>query len=556
MRNLCLFFALIFAWGDAAGQSLEFSHGLVVCQERRAAEAGTQILKEGGNAVDAAVASAFVLAVTHPMAGNLGGGGFLLFRRKDGRADFVDFREKAPSASHPAMFLKKGGYDEALHHFSYLSVGVPGTVCGLHTAWKRRGRLSWERLLAPAVALARDGFPISAALANSLQEFLPEFQKSPAALAQFSKDGAPYAAGEILRQPDLARTLERIATRGPKDFYSGETARLILAEMKAHDGLISAKDLAAYRAELRKPLRGRYRDIEVLTAPPPSGGGIALLEMLNQLEGFDIKALGATSPLFHHLKAEAMRRAFADRARWIGDPAFTQIPLVRLGSKRYAAQLRKSIDPDHASLSSPDSFTWFKESEETTHLSIVDSDRNAVSLTYTLEDNYGVRIVVPGAGFLLNNEMGDFNAGPGLTNREGLIGTRPNLAGPGKRMLSSMSPTILAKNGKLLMVTGSPGGRTIPNTTLQTILNVVDFGLDAQAAVDAPRIHHQWLPDQIVLERGRMVAGEAEALKARGHKVVERSRIGVAQVIVVGSDGKLQGGADRMRWPESAAAGF
>lgn len=556
MRNLCLFFALIFAWVGAAGQSLEFSHGLVVCQERRAAEAGAQILKEGGNAVDAAVASAFVLAVTHPMAGNLGGGGFLLFRRQDGRADFIDFREKAPSGSHPAMFLKKGGYDEALHHFSYLSVGVPGTVRGLHTAWKRRGRLRWERLLAPAVALARDGFPISDALANSLQEFLPEFRKNPAALAQFSKDGAPYAAGEILRQPDLGRTLERIATRGPKDFYFGETARLILAEMKAHGGLISAKDLAAYRAELRKPLRGSYRGIEVLTAPPPSGGGIALLEMLNQLEGFDLKALGATSPLFRHLKAEAMRRAFADRARWIGDPAFTQIPLARLGSKRYAAQLRKSIDPDHVSLSSPDSFTWFKESEETTHLSVVDADRNAVSLTYTLEDNYGVRIVVPGAGFLLNNEMGDFNAGPGLTNTEGLIGTRPNLAAPGKRMLSSMSPTILAKSGKLLMVTGSPGGRTIPNTTLQTILNVVDFGLEAQAAVDAPRIHHQWLPDQIVLERGRMVAGEAEALKVRGHKVVERSRIGVAQVIVVGPDGKLQGGADRMRWPESAAAGF
>jgi gamma-glutamyltranspeptidase/glutathione hydrolase len=295
----------------------------------------------------------------------------------------------------------------------------------------------------------------------------------------------------------------------------------------------------------------------VLTAPPPSGGGLALLEMLNQLEGFELKAMDASAPQFLHLKAEVMRRAFADRARWIGDPAFNRaMPLARLGSKAYAARLRRSIDPEKASVSAPDSFTWTRESEETTHLSVVDDERNAVSLTYTLEDNYGVRIVVPGAGFLLNNEMGDFNAAPGLTNAEGLIGTQPNLAAPGKRMLSSMSPTILAKEGKLFMVTGSPGGRTIPNTTLQTILNVVDFGLDAQAAVDAPRLHHQWLPDQIALERGRMNGGEADALKARGHKVVERARIGVAQVIVVGPDGKLQGGADRLRWPESSAAGF
>jgi len=506
MRNLLqTLVALLLTWVSVVGQPAEVAKGLVVSQEGLASQVGAQVLREGGNAMDAAVATAFALAVTHPMAGNLGGGGFLLFRRADGKSEFIDFREMAPSSAHPRMFLKDGSYDEALHHFSYRAIGVPGTVAGLHVAWKRQGRLPWKRLVAPAARLAREGFPVSATLSASLKEFLPEFRKNPAALAQFSHNGTPYAAGEILRQPELAMTLERIAAKGPEDFYRGETARLLLKEMEAHGGFITKQDLAAYRAELREPLRGSYRGIEVLTAPPPSGGGLALLSMLNQLEGFDLKTMGSSTPLFLHLKAEAMRRAFADRARWIGDPAFDPaMPLARLVSKAYAAKLRKSIDPAKASISSPDSVIGSKESEETTHLSVVDAERNAVSLTYTLEDNYGVRIVVPGAGFLLNNEMGDFNAAPGLTNSEGLIGTRPNLAAPGKRMLSSMSPTILVKEGKLFMVTGSPGGRTIPNTTLQTILNVVDFGLDAQAAVDAPSIHHQWLPDQIALERGRM----------------------------------------------------
>ncbi|MDP2877771.1 MAG: gamma-glutamyltransferase, partial [Holophaga sp.] len=452
--------------------------GMVVAQEGHAARIGAKVLADGGNAVDAAVATAFAMAVTHPIAGNIGGGGFLLLRLGNGRTEVIDFRETAPSGSHPKMFLKDGRYDQFLHHESYLSVGVPGTVRGLHAAWQRHGKMPWRRLLEPAERLAAEGFLVSETLATSLKTFLPMLQKNPAARAQFSRDGQPLVVGDTLRQSDLARTLARIAKQGPDGFYKGETAELIVREMQANGGLITARDLARYRAAVRKPLRGSYRGFEVLCVPPPSGGGIALLEILNQVEGCDLKALGADTIATQHLKAEAMRRAFADRARWIGDPAFNpSIPLNRLGSKAYAASLRSTIDPERASISSPERFTWAKESEETTHLSVVDAQMNAVSLTYTLEDNYGSRIVVPGAGFLLNNEMGDFNGEPGRTDATGLIGTKPNLASPRKRMLSSMSPTILAKNGKLFMVTGSPGGRTIPNTTVQTILNVVDFGL-------------------------------------------------------------------------------
>ncbi len=557
MRILPACLAILLAYALNAAPPNIAEKGMVVAQERLASEAGAQVLREGGTAVDAAVATAFLLAVTHPIAGNIGGGGFLLVRRADGRAEVIDFRETAPRGSHSRMFLEQGRYSEVLHHESIRSVGVPGTVRGLHLAWRRHGRLPWKRLVEPAMTLARDGFPVTEALADSLKQFLPEFQKNPAALAQFTRGGRAYEPGEILVQPELARTLARLAAKGPDDFYRGETARLIEKEMKAQGGLITLKDLAAYRARVRKPLKGSYRGFDVLTVPPPSGGGLAVLEMLQVLEGFNVKELGRESAPLLHLEAEAMRRAFADRARWIGDPAFNRaIPLARLTSKAYAASLRRGIDPTKASLSSPDSLSGSQEKEETTHISVVDAARNAVSLTYTLEDNYGSKRVVPGGGFLLNNEMGDFNGQPGLTDATGLIGTKPNLAAPGKRMLSSMAPTILLRKGRLFMVTGSPGGRTIPNTVLQTILNVVDFGMEAQAAVDAPRIHHQWLPDRIGFEKGRMDAAVMEALKARGHALYERPRTGVAQVIVVGPDGNLVGGADHLRWAESAAVGY
>ena len=531
--------------------------GMVVCQNALASQVGAKVLAEGGSAVDAAVATAFALAVVHPIAGNIGGGGFLLSRTGDGKAEAYDFRETAPAGASPRMFLdESGGYDATRHHDSHLSVGVPGTVAGLHLAWKEHGKLPWPRLVEPAVVLARDGFSVTDGLARSLKAYLGEFRRYPASFAQFSNEGRAYEAGEILRQGDLARTLEKIAVGGPAGFYRGDTARLLAQEMARGQGLVTETDLQGYRPIKRPPLRGSYRGHEVLSMPPVSSGGTALLEMLNLLEGYDLKASGLGSAATIHLAAEAMRRAFADRARYLGDPDFNpELPVARLVSKEYAAALRRTIREDRASSSSPATFEWPEESSETTQLSVVDEARNAVSLTYTLEDNYGAKIVVPGAGFLLNNEMGDFNAGPGLTNAEGLVGTPPNLAAPGKRMLSSMTPAILAKEGRLFMVIGSPGGRTIINTVLQVILNVVDFGLNVQEAIDAPRFHHQWLPDQIRYERIGFSPDTLGLLRAKGHVLQEGSFQGVAEGIVVDAQqGLLEGGSDR-RVPDGGVAG-
>jgi len=530
--------------------------GLVVSQDRQASLAGAAILSRGGNAVDAAVATAFALAVTHPAAGNLGGGGFLLSRNKDGKPAFLDFRETAPAAATADMFMKDGVYDEDLHHRSWRSVGVPGTVAGLHTAWKTQGRLPWRTLLEPAIRLARDGFPVSGTLAASLEGVREEFLKHPGSRKQFTRDGAPFAAGDLLRQEDLARTLERVAAQGPRGFYRGATARLIVAEMKAHGGLITLRDLAAYRCIPREPLKGSYRGLELLVGPPPCSGGTVLLEMLNILEGYDLKGPGVGSAATVHLAAEAMRRAFLDRARFLGDPGpagFGAMPVPRLISKAYAAGLSKGIDPLRATPSGPEAVEEPLEPDHTTHLSVVDGEGAAVSLTYTLEDSYGSKIVVPGAGFLLNNEMGDFNAAPGLTDRLGRIGTRANLAAPGKRMLSSMCPTILLKGGKVWMVTGSPGGRTIPNTVLWTILWAVDGGLKAPDVVAAPRFHHQWLPDVLCFEKGRLSAELRSALEAMGHPLYERPYQGCAQVILAGEDGTFTGAADG-RWADSFTA--
>jgi gamma-glutamyltranspeptidase/glutathione hydrolase len=532
--------------------------GMVVSQSDIASEVGWQVIKGGGNAVDGAIATAFALAVTHPTAGNIGGGGFIVFRAADGAATTFDFREMAPAGSSPTMWMKDGKYDFEIHHNSHRSVGVPGTVAGLHLAWQKLGSKPWKDLVLPAVALARDGFEVSDGLARSLARMLVEpddFKKYPASLAQFSKNGEPYKAGETLKQPDLARSLQRIADRGPAGFYEGETAELIEKEMKANGGLITREDLKNYKAKERVPVKGTYRGYEVIGMPPPSSGGIAVIEMLNVLEAFDLKANGYGAAQNLHLIAESMRRAFADRAQHIADPDFVSgIPVAQLISKDYAAQVRKTINPNQASVSSPTTFTWPTESQETTHLSVVDAKRNAVSMTYTLEYGYGSRIVVPGAGFLLNNELGDFNSAPEMTDERGNIGTKPNLAMPGKRPLSSMSPTILARDGQLFMVTGSPGGRTIINTVLMTILNVVDFGMNAQEAVDAGRMHHQWLPDRLSMERYGFSADTIAKLKAMGHTVTEAGGQGVAEVIVVGKDGVLEGGVDG-RSPDGGAGG-
>jgi gamma-glutamyltranspeptidase/glutathione hydrolase len=541
---------------DAGSAPFRAKRGMVVSQSDIASQIGFQVIRDGGNAVDAAVATAFALAVTHPTAGNIGGGGFLVFRPASGEPTTFDFREAAPAGSNPEMWLINGKYDSELHHNSHRAVGVPGTVAGFHLAWKTLGSKPWKDLVMPAVTLARDGFEISDALARSLERTLDSFKKYPASLAQFSKNGVPYRAGETLQQPELAQTLERIANQGPAGFYEGETAMLLEKEMKANGGLITREDLKNYQARQRAPIKGTYRGHEVIGMAPPSSGGISVQLMLNILESSDLKANGYGSAQNLHLIAESMRRAFAERAQHLGDPDFVKaMPIDRLISKPYAAELRKTISPGKASKSSPTTFTWATESPETTHFSIVDAKRNAVAVTYTLEAGYGSKIVAPGTGFLLNNEMGDFNAGPGLTNETGLIGTDPNLARPGKRMLSSMSPTIVAKDGKLVMVTGSPGGRTIINTVLMTILNVVDFGMNAQEAVDAGRMHHQWLPDRITYEEFGFSADTIAALKNMGHTLQQGGNQGVAQVIVYNEkDDMLEGGLDR-RAADGGAAG-
>ena len=534
-------------------QPVRATKGMVVSANARASEIGADVLRRGGNAVDAAIATAFALAVTHPTAGNIGGGGFLVFRPANGEPAAYDFRETAPAGASPTMFMRDGVYDPNIHHHSHLAVGVPGTVAGLFLAWEAHGSLPWKQLVEPAIRLARDGFPVTVDLARSLESVLGRMAPYPASVAQFSKAGVAYAPGDLLRQPDLAGTLDRIATEGPKGFYEGETARLIEAEMKARGGLITAADLRAYRARRVPPLRGEYRGHQILSMPPISSGGVALVEMLNILEGDDLAKNGYGSAQNVHLIAEAMRRAFADRAAHLGDPAFnSQMPIDRLISKPYAAELRKTIDPRRASPSTPTSFTWPPTSTETTHFSIVDARRNAVAMTYTLEYGYGSGIVVPGAGFLLNNEMGDFNAGPGLTTADGLIGTAPNLTQPGKRMLSSMTPTIVAKDGRLFMVTGSPGGRTIINTVLLTILNVVDFGMNAQEAVDAGRFHHEWLPNRLSYERYGLSSDTLIALRAMGHELDEGTHQGVAEVIVYdAARDVVEGGLDR-RQPDGS----
>ncbi len=543
-----------------ASETVRARHGMVASESAVASRVGLEVLRDGGNAVDAAVATAFPGAVPLPAAGNLGGGGFLLYRSRAGAATAYDFRETAPARAQESMFVYHGAYDEELHHNSHLAVGVPGTVAGLHLAWREHGRLPWKRLLRPAIVLAQNGFAVPPGLARSLadEDVRSRLVQSPAAFAQFYKGGVPYEAGETLRQPDLARTLRLISKEGPDGFYRGSVAERIEKEMAAHGGLITQADLKAYRAKRRDPVSGSYRGVQILSMPPPSSGGVTLIQMLNILERYDVSEAGFGMAATVHFMAETMRRGFAERARYLGDPDFNPaLPVERMVSKEHARELRETIRPHRASSSAPDRFEWSNESPETTHLSVVDSDRNAVSLTYTLENSYGSGIVAPGTGFLLNNEMGDFNARPGLTTTNGLIGTVANLAAPGKRMLSSMSPTILVQDGRLLLVLGSPGGRTIINTVLEVILNLVDHHMSLKAAVDAPRFHHQWLPDQILFEPGAIAPGVSEELRGWGHVLKESNgpQGSVAAILVSSKDGLLEGASDR-RAPDGAAVGW
>jgi gamma-glutamyltranspeptidase/glutathione hydrolase len=541
-----------------AGPTVSAPRGMVVSASTIASEAGRDVLAQGGNAVDAAIATGFALAVTYPVAGNIGGGGFMVIRFPDGRATTIDFRETAPQAASPTMFTDSAGnYSARIHHDSHRSVGVPGTVAGFELAHRKYGRARWSHLVDPATQLAGDGFAAPKGLAQSLARAIDgSFKEYPASVAAFSKAGQPYAAGETIRQPDLARTLARIRDHGRDGFYTGETARLLAEDMRQHGGLITEDDLAKYQAKERAPIRGSYRGYEIISMPPPSSGGVALVEMLNILEGYPLQAAGHDSPRYVHLVTEAMRRAFIDRARYLGDPDFTQVPVTRLVDKLYADDVRHTIIPGRASKSAVSDLALPHESDQTTHYSVVDADGMAVSVTYTLENGYGLGAVVPGAGFLLNDEMGDFNGKPALTDTTGLIGTQANIAMPGKRMLSSMTPTIIARQGKLVAVVGSPGGRTIINTVLQVILNQVDFKMGIREAVDAKRFHHQWLPDRLYVEKDGLPPATVDSLAAMGHPITWIGVQGTAHSIRVDPVTGVRQGAADTRDKDAGAAGY
>ncbi len=550
-----------------AGEPVRANHGMVVSAHVLASQAGVEILRRGGNAVDAAVATGLALAVTHPAAGNIGGGGFMVLALSDGRTTTVDFREVAPAAAREDMYLGPDGQlVPGSNHKGFRAVGVPGTIAGFDVALKKYGRKSWSDVTRPAIHLARDGFPLTPALASEFGKLQGEWKQNPAAAAIFLRpDGRSWSVGEIWRQPDLAATLERIQQHGRNGFYRGPTAQRLADSMRQHGGLITREDLARYRAIERAPVRGNYHGWEVVSMAPPSSGGIALIEMLNLLESRDVRSMGHNSGPYLHLIAEVMRRAFADRARFLGDPEANpdmDATTRRLTSKAHAARLARTIDPDQASPSDSVRIQQAYESPETTHYSVIDADGNAVVVTYTLEDSYGARVVAEGLGFLLNNEMGDFNPQPGRTDATGLIGTPPNRVRPGRRMLSSMTPTILRRAGKPVLLLGSPGGRTIINTVLQVVLNRVDFDFDPLAAVAAPRIHQQWLPDEIVLEVSGGSASTPwpqEALRKRGHHVREGGPQGRVMLIQVedspAANGRYLGVSDP-RDPDGAAAGY
>ena len=523
--------------------------GMVGSTDEHASRAGLQILQHGGNAVDAAVAVGFALAVTHPAAGNLGGGGFMVIRFADGRETTIDYREVAPAAARRDMFLDPSGEPVAdRSRVGPLAAGVPGSVAGLALAQRRYGRLPLARVIAPAIALARDGFEVSWALADSLKNAQSLLSTYPASARAFQRaDGSLPGPGDRLVQPDLAHTLTLIAEHGPDAFYKGAIADLIAAEMTRSGGLITKADLAAYTPRERPPIVGSYRGHRVISMPPPSSGGIALVQLLNILEKFPLADYGHNSSRSIHLIAEAARRVYADRSEWLGDPDFFDVPVAGLLSRRYADALRSGISETRATASRevkpglPRNF----EHSDTTHYSVVDADGNAVATTTTLNGSYGSGQVVTGAGFLLNNEMDDFSAKPGTPNMFGLIGGEANAVGPGKRMLSSMTPTILVKDGRTRLVVGSPGGSRIITTVLQVVLNVVDFKMNVQQAVDAPRFHHQWLPDAIRLERLGFPADVVTALEAMGHTTELGADMGDVHAIMLDEvTGLRLGGSD------------
>ena len=541
-----------------AAHAVAAEHGMVVAQEKLGARVGADILRRGGNAIDAAVATGFALAVTYPRAGNIGGGGFMIIHSAARGEDVaIDYRETAPAAATRDMFLGADGKpDIAKSRDSALSIGVPGTVAGLALALEKygSGKFTLANLIEPSIALARDGFVIADDMADTLPGIARRLARWPASSKIFSRaDGSSLRDGDTLVQTDLAATLAAIAAQGPRGFYHGAVAEKLAAGIRDAGGIMTVDDLKSYQPVVRAPVRGSYRGFDIISMPPPSSGGVVLLETLNILEGFPLPDMKQGSAPSLHVMIEAMKRAYADRARYLGDPDFISAPVATLMSKEYAAKQRASIDLDRATpWTDALSATPPRESSNTTHYSVVDSSGNAVSNTYTLNFPYGVGLVADGTGVLLNNELDDFTAAPGASNAFGLVGFEANLPGPGKRPLSSMSPTIVLKDGKPVLVTGSPGGSRIISTVIQVIVNVLDYKMDVAAAVAAPRLHHQWLPDVVRIERG--FADDAlEALRAKGHQVIEPLGQTSANSIAVTPNGLLGAPDPRTRGAEAAA---
>jgi len=531
--------------------------GMVVSQEYLASQVGADILKRGGNAVDAAVATGFALAVTLPQAGNLGGGGFMMvYLAEKDKTLAIDYREMAPAAARKDQFLDHNGkVDKSLSRFSHQAVGVPGTVAGLVHALERYGTMSLSKVMAPAIALARKGFVVNHELAASLNKAAPRLQSHPASSSYFFRsDGKPLKVGSLWRQADLATTLELIATRGTDGFYRGPVAKLITDEMARGKGLITARDLVKYRVVERRPISGIYRGYRIDSMPPPSSGGVHLIQMLNILEGWDLVPHGHNSAAYLHRLIESMRRAYADRSRHLGDPDYYPVPVDRLIDKQYAAQLRKDIDLSRASRSEDvqPHLAVPEESPQTTHFVVWDEQGNVVSNTYTLNFSYGSGIAVTGGGFLLNNEMDDFSAKAGVPNAYGLTGEEANAIGPGKRPLSSMTPTIVFRDGKPIMATGSPGGSTIITVVLQHILNHLDFDMNIAEAAAVPRIHHQWLPDQVVFERG-ISPDTIQILEEMGHETSPHARV-LGKVQAIAEKSGRRSGVTDTRWPGGGVA--
>ncbi len=563
LRVLSLLLVVILIRPEAQGRQPVYGRrAMLVAVEEHAVDVGVDVLRSGGNAIDAAVAVGFVLAVTHPFAGNIGGGGFMLIHLADGRTTFIDFREKAPAKASHDMYLDASGKLTEESMVGWRSVGVPGTVRGLELAHRKYGHKPWAELLRPAISLATSGFPVSHAQLESWKYYASSLSRFPESKRIFLKDGAYYDWQETFKQPELARTLDRIARVGAADFYEGETAHLLATAMAKNGGLITLADLHDYQAVERTPLEGNYKGYHIITSPPPSSGGIGLLQMLGMLNGTEYEKSGAGSAKTYHYLAEVMRRFFADRNQYLGDPDSVNNPVSRLLDQTYVSARRATIDPEHATPSDQvdPGLPAGSESMDTTHYSIVDEQGNAVAVTYTLNSAYGSGVTVPGAGFLLNDEMDDFAVKPGEPNRYGLVQGEKNAITPGRRPLSSMVPTIILRDGKPFLVLGSPGGSTISTAVLQVIINVVDFHMNIQDAVDFPRIHHQWKPDRLDFESG-VSPDTVSLLKHMGYSIEEAHPTILARVeAILISDGWLQGANDNrssgMRGGDGKAAGY